>query len=114
MNNQVYISPRSRRNYSRNQNLSRHQLGFRLGPVMHVLIMVLIVSLMGMIYLSNATKTNDYSYELNSIDTEIAQLQVKKADLEIEKARSESLAAVENSAVAKEMTAPATITYFKN
>ncbi len=105
---------RSSRNYARNKNISAYQSNIKLGPVAHTVLIGLMITVLGLIYLTQATKTTGYDYEINKIDNEIAELSSKKTDLEIEKARLTALATIENSAVAQNMTAPEQTTFVKN
>lgn len=114
MNNVTYASRRGNRNYGRNKNISAYQSSIKLGPVVHTVLIGLMITVLGLIYLTQATKTTGYDYEINKIDTEIAELTTKKTDLEIEKARLTALATIENNSVAQNMTKPAQTTFVKN
>lgn len=89
--------PRSMR---RNQNMVSYIPIIKMGPVSHSLIIALLVTLLGMIYLTQATGATAYDYEIQQIDEKIANLNVEKADLEVENARLSALQNVENSSVA--------------
>ena len=69
------------------------------------------ILVLGLIYLTQATKPTSYGYEFQKIDAEIAELESKKSDLEVENARLTALESIENSSVAKEMTTPEIVNY---
>jgi hypothetical protein len=69
------------------------------------------VTVVGLIYLTQATRATSYDYEAQKIDSQIADLTTKKSDLEIENARLTALENVQKSSVAKEMTQPAQTDY---
>jgi hypothetical protein len=69
------------------------------------------ITVLGLIYLTQATRATSYDYEAQKVDSQIADLTTKKADLEVENARLTALETVKNSSVAREMTAPASSEY---
>lgn len=111
MKQQTYTSRRSYRNYNRNQNINKHKFNFNFGPISTVIISGLMLSLLGLIYLVQATKTTQYDYKISKIDSQINELTIKKADFEIEKARLASLKVLNESQVAKNMTNASQVTY---
>jgi hypothetical protein len=68
---------------------------------------------LGLIYLTQATRATGYDYEAQKIDTKIADLTSQKTDLEVENARLTALETVRNSTVAREMTSPAATDYVR-
>lgn len=69
------------------------------------------ITVLGLIYLTQATRATSYDYASQKIETQIADLNDQKADLEIENARLTALETIKNSGVAREMTAPASTEY---
>ena len=63
----------------------------------------MLITVMGMIYLTQGTKATSYDYALNELDSEIAELTAEKEDLAVEKARLTSIAASNDSTVAAAM-----------
>ena len=63
----------------------------------------MLITVMGMIYLTQGTKATSYDYALNELDSEIAELTAEKEDLAVEKARLTSIAASNDSTVAATM-----------
>ncbi len=97
--------------WNRNQNTVAFTSAIKLGPIAHTVIIALMITVLGLIYLTQATRATGYDYQAQKIDSEIADLQTKKGDLEVENARLTALETVKNSNVAKAMTAPAETSY---
>ena len=69
------------------------------------------IIVLGLIYVTQATRTTGYDYEAQKIDSQIAELTTEKGELEIESARLTALETIKNSSVAREMTTPASTQY---
>lgn len=95
----------------RNQNTVAFTSSVNLGPVTHTVLVALMITVLGLIYLTQATRTTTYDYEAQKIDSKIAELSNEKTDLEVENARLTALETVRNSSVAKNMQ-PAASTEF--
>ena len=95
--------------WGRNQNLTAFQSERRLGPVANTVMIVLLTAFLGLLYLTQLTKTSAFGYEMNTIDERKTQLAAERDDLKIENARLQSIARVESSTVAAAMTAPTDI-----
>lgn len=112
-----YSSPqftsRRQQNWSRNQNTTKYTSNVKLGPVAHTVLVALMITVLGLIYLTQATKATGYDYEIDRIDTKISELATKTDDLEIENARLTSLNTTKNSSVAREMSTPSDVTYVR-
>lgn len=106
-----YYTSRRQQNWSRNQNTTRFVSAVKLGPVAHTVLIALMITVLGLIYLTQATRATGYDYESQRIDSQIAELNDERADLEIENARLTALETIKNSSVAREMTAPASTEY---
>lgn len=102
---------RRQSNWNRNQNTVAFASSVKLGPVTHTVLVALMVTVLGLIYLTQATRATSYDYEAQKIDTKIADLTNVKTDLEVENARLTALETVRNSTVAREMTSPAVTEY---
>ena len=107
---QNYTS-RRQQNWSRNQNTVAFTSAIKLGPVTHTVLVALMITVLGLIYLTQATKVTTYDYATQKIDSQIAELSSQKSDLEIENARLTALETVKNSSVASTMTTPSTTDY---
>lgn len=106
-----YYSSRRQQNWSRNQNTTRFASSVKLGPVAHTVLVALMITVLGLIYLTQATRATGYDYEAQRIDDQITELSNQKSDLEIENARLTALSAVKDSSVAKALTTPASTDY---
>jgi len=60
---------------------------------------------LGLLYLTQVTKTNAYSYTISSLQNQQAQLQSEHSQLEVNAARLESVERVASSAVAQQLVA---------
>lgn len=106
-----FYSSRRQASWNRNQNTARFVSSVKLGPVAHTVIIALMITVLGLVYLTQATRATSYDYEAQAIDSQIAELTTKKSDLEVENARLTALETVQNSSVAKAMTTPAATDY---
>jgi hypothetical protein len=107
---QNFVS-RRQQNWSRNQNTVAFVSAIKLGPVTHTVIIALMITVLGLIYLTQATRATGYDYATQKIDSQIADLNIQKSDLEVENARLTALETVKNSSVATTMTTPASTDY---
>jgi hypothetical protein len=96
---------RSQRFAGRNQNAVdfRQSRGSKLGPVSNTVMLIVLACLLGLLYLTQVTKTNAYGYQLNTLTEQQQQLKSEHNDLELASARSQSLDTVQNSAQATAM-----------
>lgn len=99
--------------WNRNQNTVSFVSNVKLGPVTHTVLVALMVTVLGLVYLTQATRTTAYDYEAQKIDNQIAALETKKTDLEIENARLTALDTVRSSDVAKVTTKPVSTAYVR-
>jgi hypothetical protein len=85
----------------RNQNVVRFSARERtLGPISNTIILVVLVCLLGLLYLTQVTKTNAYGYQINGLQQEQAQLQTQHDNLELASAQLQSQSRVQTSQVA--------------
>jgi hypothetical protein len=99
----------SRRQYARrHQNaVSFVEATRTLGPISNTIILIVLACLIGLLYLTQVTKTNSYGYTINNLRDKQAELQSQKADLEVTAARLQSLDRIANSKVAKNLVSVA-------
>lgn len=76
----------------------------RLGPVSNTIILIVLACLLGLLYLTQVTKTNAYGYTINSLQKQQTELKDQHEDLEVASARLQSVSRVQASDVAKNMT----------
>ena len=75
----------------------------KFGPISNTIILVVLACLLGLMYLTQVTKTNAFGYTINELQTQQTSLQSKNADLQVESARLQSLDRAQNSSVASAM-----------
>lgn len=109
-----YYTSRRQQNWSRNQNTTRFASAVKLGPVAHTVLVALMIIVLGLIYVTQATRTSGYDYQAQQIDSQIAELNERKGELEIENNRLTALKSIESSTVAQGMTSPADTRYVSN
>lgn len=108
------FSTRQQRMWRRNQNTTRFAPTISMGPVAHTVLVALMVAVLGLIYLTQVTKTSFYGYQIDERESKLATMVDEKRDLEIENARLQALERVSNSAVASALTQPTSVEYARN
>lgn len=92
----------------RNQNTVTVRAQARtLGPVTNTITLIVLACLLGLLYLTQVTKTNAFGYQLNALQQKQSQLKSEHDDLEVSSARLQSLSRVQNSAEAKSLVSVA-------
>ena len=77
---------------SRGQNaVSFKNESKRLGPVSNTIVLLVMVCLIGLVYLTQVTKTNSFSYDINQLETKQSALKEDQKNLEITAARLRSV-----------------------
>src|SRR3954467_2608862 len=88
----------------RNQNEVSFRVTERtLGPISNTIILIVLACLLGLLYLTQVTKTNAYGYQINGLQQQQTQLKTQHDDLEVASARLQSLDRVKNSPQAKSL-----------
>lgn len=88
----------------RNQNTTTFRAHeHRLGPISNTIMLIILACLLGLLYLTQVTKTNAYGYQINDLQEKQTQLTDEHAQLEVASARLQSLERVKNSTVANNM-----------
>lgn len=99
----------------RNQNSVSFRAQARaLGPISNTIILIVLACLLGLLYLTQVTKTNAYGYQINSLQERHAQLKTEHDDLEVASARLQSMNRVKSSTVAQNMVPVAPTTTVRN
>lgn len=92
----------------RNQNSVSFRTQVRtLGPISNTITLIVLACLLGLLYLTQVTKTNAYGFQINSMQQTQSQLQTQYNNLQVASARLQSLDRVANSAVAKTLVSVA-------
>lgn len=98
----------------RNSNLNTRVAARRgLGPISNALFMAIILTLMGLLYLSQVTKASDYSFEISSLESQKEQLIQENQALSIEAARLSSIDTIRTSDVASVLGDPSSVDYVR-
>jgi hypothetical protein len=74
-----------------------------LGPISNTITLIVLACLLGLLYLTQVTKTNAYGYQINSLQQTASQLKSQYSDLQNASARLQSLNRVQTSVVAKNL-----------
>lgn len=95
----------SRQRFSgRNQNTADVRVQAKtIGPISNTVILIVLACLLGLLYLTQVTKTNAYGYKINSLSKEQTQLNREHDELEVASARLQALDRIKNSEVAKNL-----------
>jgi len=95
----------SRRGYvRRNQNSVNFTASAKtLGPISNTIILIVLACLVGLLYLTQVTKTNGFGYTINNLEQQQAILKDQKANLEVSAARLQALERVSASNPAKNL-----------
>lgn len=80
----------------------------------HAVLVAVMLAVLGLIYLTQITKTSTYGYQINELNTQKEQLLSEQRDLEVEAARLQALEKIQQSSVAKAMEAPKETNYATN
>ena len=99
-------------NRSRFSGRNQNSVSFRvkahtLGPISNTIILIVLACLLGLLYLTQVTKTNAYGYQINNLQLQQTQLKNQHDDLEVASARLQSLSRVQSSTVAKNLVSVA-------
>lgn len=78
-----------------------------LGPVSNTIVLIILGCILGLLYLTQVTKTNAFGYEINELRNESASLQAEHDELEVASARLQSLERAKQSHVSEDMVSVA-------
>lgn len=93
---------------ARHQNVVSFQEQARsIGPISNAIILVVMSCLLGLLYLTQVTKTNANGYTIDSLQKQQTSLQKEHEELELSAARLQSLDRVANSAEAQKLVSVA-------
>jgi len=98
-----------RQKYSRQ---GQNSVSFRakertIGPISNTIILIVLACLLGLLYLTQVTKTNAYGYQINELQTQSAKLQTERSELEVAAARLQALDRISESQAAKSLVSVA-------
>lgn len=96
--------------YGRNKNTMPFRAQEKaLGPISNTIILIVLALVLGLLYLTQVTKTNAYGYEINSLRQEQARLDAEHDDLAVASARLQSVERIQNSEEAKGLVSVAPV-----
>lgn len=99
----------------RNQNavsFKREHRGF--GPISNTIVLIVLACILGLLYLTQVTKTNAYGYKINELRTAAASLKSEHDELEVASARLQALERAKNNAVSNNMVSVAPTSVVQN
>jgi len=76
-----------------------------LGLVSNTIILIILACLVGLLYLTQVTKTNSFGYTINGLQSQQSSLENQQANLKVTAARLQSLDRVSASSAAKNLVA---------
>ena len=92
----------------RNQNTTSFRSAERaIGPVSNTIILIVLACVLGLLYLTQVTKTNSYGYKISELSTQASALQQERSELEVSAARLQALDRVKNSDATKNLVSVA-------
>lgn len=92
----------------RNQNsVSFRVTDKRLGPVSNTIVLIILACLLGLLYLTQVTKTNTYGYSIHRLEQEQSALQAENDNLNVTSARLQALNRAQSSEATKDLVATA-------
>ena len=88
--------------YGRNKNATAFRTQDKaLGPISNTIILIVLALVLGLLYLTQVTKTNAFGYQIESLKQEQTKLDAEHDDLAVASARLQSVERVQNSDAAK-------------
>ena len=89
---------------ARNQNITNFRAKERtIGPISNTVILIILACVLGLMYLTQVTKTNAFGYQISELQETQSSLKTEHDELQVESARLQSLDRVQNSKVAKNL-----------
>ncbi len=106
----------SRQRYaSRNQNAVSFTSGLPgFGPISNTIVLIVLACILGLLYLTQVTKTNAYGYKINELRTQATALKSEHDELEVASARLQALDRTRNSAVSNNLVSVAPAAVIQN
>lgn len=91
--------------YGRNQNVAYFKsTKSGIGPISNVVIILIIVCLMGLVYLTQVTKTYALGYRIDELTKREVELKDQHANLELESVKLRSIDRIKNSQASASLT----------
>ena len=100
---------------SRNQNTTTFKTKEQaIGPVSNTIVLIILACLLGLLYLTQVTKTNAFSYRINDLKEKQTSLQAEHDQLVVDSARLQSLERVRSSEAANKLVSATPVTTIQN
>ena len=100
---------------NRNQNavsFKKSNSGF--GPISNTIVLIVLACILGLLYLTQVTKTNAFGYKISNLKEEASALQTEHDELEVASARLQSLERAKNSPVSNDLVSVAPSSVVQN
>lgn len=99
----------------RHQNsVSYQEESRKLGPISNAVVLIVLACLLGLVYLTQVTKTNAYSYQIKNLQNEQSSLKTERDELEVASARLQALDTIKNSPQAQALVSVAPTATIQN
>lgn len=85
-----------------------------IGPVSNTIMLIILACLLGLLYLTQVTKTNAFSYKISDLKDKQTSLQAEHDQLVIDSARLQSLERVKNSETANKLVQATPVATIQN
>ena len=79
----------------------------KLGPISNAVVLIILSCLLGLVYLTQVTKTNTYSYQIRNLQNEQSSLKIQRDELEVASARLQALDTIKASSQAQALVSVA-------
>jgi cell division protein FtsL len=101
--------------FARNQNAVSFKEQVRtIGPISNTIILIVLTCLLGLLYLTQVTKTNTFGYKIHDLESQQTKLSTEHEDLQVSAARLQALERVKQSEVAKSLVSVAPTATIQN
>ena len=95
----------------KNQNIVKNKIMLESCPVTTILMMVSLLLILGLMYLSQVTKTSTFNYKISNLEQKQNQLQSSKDNLSIDAARLQSIAEAKKAAETAKLAQVKTVSF---
>ena len=99
------------RTIRRGQNRVKAQTQEGFGPITRTLLLVIVVGTLGLMYLTQITKTSAYGFQIAQLEDRRNELQDKNESLRVETARLQSIERVRNSEFAATLSSDGEVSF---
>jgi hypothetical protein len=86
----------------------------RLGPISNAIVLIVLACLLGLVYLTQVTKSRAYSYQINKLQVKQSSLKNERDELEVASARLQALDALKNTPQAQALVSVAPTATIQN